>query len=163
MFEFELAKASATLENLNPRMEKHGGEKVPACTLKLSLATSADILAHFSPNLRAFLFNEDAPRDLAGGIVVRDHHMGYPLNRDEEMTGAKVTIDYGVSEKMIFQDCKVDDFKLTPRDGGSVIVGFRVACRPDESQIGKLYLLQEAAITLDVDPPEAPEMMKDAA
>jgi hypothetical protein len=161
MFALELDKASATLENLNPRMEKHGDEKVPACTLKFSTAKGAELLAYFSATLRAHLFETKA--DLAGEVLqVRYPHLDYPLSLNEEMTGARISIDYGVSKPMEFEDCKVDDFRITPKDGGSVILSFRVACKPDEKQIGKLYLMQEQAVTVTLAPAELPEMEKAA-
>jgi hypothetical protein len=162
MFEFELTAVPGTLENLNPRIEKEGKEKKPAADLRLSVSQSADILAHFSPSLKAFLFNENGPRDLADGLPLRDPHMEYPLGRDEEMVGATVKLEYGVGEPMVFADAKVNQFKITPMAGGSAIVGFRVQCRPTEIQIGKLYLLQEQAVTLTVEPPEQ-KKLADAA
>lgn len=157
MLTLELDKASAVLENLNPRTEKHGNEKVPAATLKISTSKGADLLAFFEPTLRDTLFIEKP--DLAGGVLeVRYPHIGYPLTLDGEMTGAKVAIEYGVKAPMEFDECKIDDFKITPQDGGSVIFSFRVHCKPDEKQIGKLYLLQEQGITVSVTPAELPEM-----
>lgn len=158
MLDFALSKATATLENFNTRTEKSGPDKVPAADLKISCVRSADILAHFSPTLKAMLFNEDGPRDLAEGMQLRDPHMVYPLARDEEMTGATVSIDYGVSKPMEFADAKVNQFRITPMEGGSVIVGFRVQCKPDEKQAGKLYMLQEQGITLTIVPAALPEM-----
>lgn len=162
MLEFELEGATATLENFNPRVEKAGPEKVPAADLKISCARSADVLAHFEPTLKAFLFNDKGPRDLADGLPLRDPHMVFPLARDEEMTGATVKIDFGIGEPMVFADAKVNQFRLTPQEGGSVIVGFRVQCKPNELQAGKLYTMQEKGITISVEPAELPEM-EDAA
>ncbi len=158
MLEFSLTKAAATLESLNLRTEKCGPDKVPAADLKISCAQSADVLAHFSPTLKAFLFHTEGTLDLAGGFALRDPHLGYPLSRDEEMTGATVEIGYGPGEPMVFQDAKVNAFKLTPMDGGSVIVGFRVQCRPTPEQVARLYQLQETGIELSVIPAELPTM-----
>lgn len=158
MLELELTDANGTLENLNTRTEKVGPDKVPAADLKITCPLSADILAFFSPTLKAHLFNTEGPRDLADGMQVRYPHMDYPLGIDEEMTGAELKIAYGVREPMEFTDCKVNQFRLTPMEGGSVILGFRVQCRPDERQIGKLYLLQEQGITVTLEPADLPEL-----
>jgi hypothetical protein len=163
MLQLELQKATATFENFNPRVEKDGPDKVPAADLKISAPQPADVLAHFSPTLKAFYFDEKGPRDLAEGMPLRDPHAVYPHARDEEMTGATVTIDFGVGEPMVFQDAKINTFRLTPMAGGSVIVSFRVQCRPDERQAGKLYLLQETGITISVEPAELPELNRNAA
>ena len=158
MLSLELSKASATLESVNLRTEKCGPDKVPAADLKISAAQSADVLAHFSPTLKSFLFNTEGTLDLAGGMALRDPHLGYPLSRDEEMTGATVEIGYGPGEPMAFEGAKVNAFKLTPMEGGSVIVGFRVQCRPTPEQVAKLYTLQETGIELSLEPAELPTM-----
>lgn len=158
MLELSLNKANATLENLNLRTEKAGDQKVPAADLKVSVPQSMDVLAHFSPTLKAFLFDEDGPKDLADGVRVRDPHLGYPLSRDEEMTGATVAIGYGVGKPITITDCKVNGFKLTPMDGGSVVVGMRVQCRPTPEQVAKLYEMQETGIEFSLVPMELVEM-----
>ena len=158
MFAFELSKATATLESVNLRTEKNGPDKIPAADLKISAAQDADVLAHFSPTLKAFLFHTEGTLDLAGGMALRDSHMVFPLSRDEEMTGATVEIGYGPGDPMVFADAKLNAFRLTPMDGGSVIVGFRVQCRPTPDQVAKLYTLQETGIELSVIPAELPTM-----
>ena len=158
MLRLELAKASATLESVNLRTEKHGPDKIPAADLKVSVAQAADVLANFSPTLKNFLFHTEGTLDLAGGFALRDPHLGYPLSRDEEMTGATVKIGYGPGDPQVFADAKVNAFKLTPMDGGSVIVGFRVQCRPTPEQIAKLYTLQETGIELWLEPAELPSL-----
>ncbi len=158
MFDFTLSKSTATLESLNLRTEKNGPDKVPAADLKISAPQSADVLAHFSPTLKNFLFHTEGTLDLAGGFALRDGHLCYPLARDEEMTGATVEIGYGPGAPIAFQDAKVNAFRLTPIDGGSVIVGFRVQCKPTPEQVAKLYTLQETGIELSVIPAELPTM-----
>lgn len=158
MFNLELEGVSATLENFNTRTEKVGDNKVPAADLKISCPRDAGVLVYFSPTLRSMLFDEKGPKDLADGVELRDPHMVYPLQRDEELVGAEVDIDFGIGQPMKFTDCKVNGFRLTPYAGGSVIVGFRVQCRPDEKQAGKLYTLQEQGITITVRPPQQQEM-----
>lgn len=161
MLEFELTKATATLEHWNPRTE--GTDDVPAVTLKISCAQSADVLAFFSPTLKAHLFDTEGPKDLAEGMAVRYPHLDYPLALDHEMAGAKVTIEYGVGNPMDLGDCEIKDFRISPMAGGTVVVGFKVNCKPDaEKHIPKLYLLQKKGITLTVAPAELSKM-QDAA
>lgn len=161
MLQLEFTKVTATLENLNCRTEKIGPDKVPAADLKVSLSGSADVLAFFSPTLKALLF--DAAQDLAGETMrLRDSHMVYPLQRDEEMSGASVMIDFGLGDPMTFPDAKVNQFRITPVDGGSVTLGFRVQCKPDEKQIGVLYTMQERGITFTLTPAELPTMAEAA-
>lgn len=152
MLEFELSAATATLEHWNPRTE--GTDNVPATTLKISCAQSADVLAFFSPTLKAHLFDTEGPKDLA----VRYPHLDYPLALDHEMAGATVTIEYGLGT-MVFDDCEIKDFKITPMAGGTVVVGFKVNCKPDaEKDIPKLYVLQKKGITITLEPAKLAEM-----
>lgn len=162
MLRLELTKCTATLENLNLRTEKAGEDKIPAADLKISTGQAADVLAHFSPTLKSFLFNPEATLDLAGGMSLRDPHLQYPLARDEEMTGAVVTIGYGPGKPMTFEDCKVNAFRITPHEGGSVVLAFRVQCRPSPEQVAKLYTLIEQGVEITVTPCELPEMGKAA-
>jgi len=162
MFELELSGVTATLEHLNTRTEKSGPEDVPAATLKISCAQSADILAVFGPELRDFLF-EQGPQDLAGSVlVVRDPHLEYPIGTDREMTGAKALIEYGVGKPMQFDDVTVNEFRITPMDGGTVVLLFKVNFKQHDEHIQKLYKLQKKGITLTLVPAALPEM-KDAA
>jgi hypothetical protein len=158
MLRLELDNATATLEAVNLRTEKFGPDKVPAAELKVSVAQDADVLANFSPTLKEFLFHTEGTLDLAGGFALRDPHLGYPLSRDEEMANATVRIGYGPGTPMEFTDCRVNSFKLTPLDGGSVIISARVQCKPSPEQVAKLYTLQETGIELSVIPAELPTM-----
>jgi hypothetical protein len=163
MLQLELTNAVATLEHLNTRTEKVGPDDVPAATLKITCPQSADVLAFFSPELRGFLFDTEGPQDLAGGMSVRNPHLEYPIGVDHEMTGAKVAIEYGVGKPMEFADVTINEFRITPMEGGTVVLGFKVNCRPDEKQIGKLYVLQKKGVTLTLEPVELAEITREAA
>ena len=158
MFSLELTNANATLDNFNSRTEKIGPDKVPAADLRITCPSDSAVLANFSPSLRSFIFDLNGPKDLADGVSIRDPHMVFPLARDEEMTGATVQIAYGVGKPIEFTDCRINSFRITPMEGGTVVLTFRVQCRPDEKQAGKLYTLQEQAITLTLTPAELPEI-----
>ena len=158
MLRLELDKATATLQSLNLRTEKHGEQNVPAADIDVSVARSADVLAEFSPTLKDFIFDPAGPRDLAEGLPIRDKHLKYPLHRDEEMTGATVLIGYGVGEPMRIADAKVSKFRITPHEGGGVVVEFRVQCKPEPEQIAKLYTLQASQIEISLKPVDLPEL-----
>lgn len=158
MLRLTLDKAKAFLQSLNLRVEKHGEANVPAADLDLSIPRSADVLAEFAPTLKAFIFDENGPRDLAEGIPIRDKHFRYPLHRDEEMTGATVRVAYGVGEPMVFADAKVSKFRITPHEGGAVVIECRVQCRPAPEDVAKLYGLQQAEIEVSLEPAELPKM-----
>lgn len=158
MLQLELTKASAVLENFNPRTEKNGPDRVPATTLRFTSAQGADVLAHFSPTLRDAMFVEDS--DLAGATLrVRDPHTIWPMRRDESMTGATVEIAYGVGKPIALTECEIKDFSLTPNDGGTVQLSFNVNCKPDaDKDIPKLYKMMAQACELTLIPVELPEL-----
>jgi hypothetical protein len=162
MLRLEFTNQTGTFEHFNPRTEKDGQDKVPAADLKISCPMPPDVLAHFRPDLKHTLFVVD--KDLAGEVLrVRDPHIQYPIARDEEMTGATVSIDFGIGDPMVFDDAKVNSFRITPSDGGTVYLQFRVQCRPTQDEGGKLYWLQEKGITFSLEPGELPEVAKAAA
>lgn len=155
MLEFQLSNATATLQHWHPRTE--GGDDVPAVTLKISCAQPADVLVFFSPTLKAHLFSTE--KDLAGEVMaVRDPHIEYPIGLDHQMAGASVVIEYGLG-KIELADCEVKDFRITPMAGGTVVVEFKVNCKPDaEKHLPKLYVLQKKGITITITPVEPPTM-----
>lgn len=157
MLRLEFDRVTATLENVNLRTEKVGPDKVGAVDLKLSVPSRADVLAYFSPTLKAFLFDEKSV-DLIGGMALRDSHLQYPLVRDDEMTGAGITVDYGVGDPMVFEDVRVNQFRITPVEGGSVIIGMRVQLRPSPEQVAKFFTMLEQGVTLTLTPAELPSM-----
>lgn len=160
MLRLELDNVTATLESFTSRKEKQGPERLPAATIKVSTAQNADVLAHFNPTLRAHLFEEG--QDLGGPFLhLRDSHMVFPLARDEEMTGCTLKIGYGVGSPLVFEGVKVGDFRLTPHDGGTVVLGFKASFLCGEASAGKLHLLNEEGIELTLEPAELPTM-KDA-
>lgn len=171
MLELKLSEVTATFLHFNARTEKSGNDDVPAADLKITTFLGAEVLKNFREDLKEMLFKHDTLEgtlfagddDVAKqGLVIRDPHMVYPLERDEEMTGVTVAINFGIGEAMLFTDAKVNGFKLTPRDGGSVVVEFRVQCRPDQEQGGKLYWLQKRGITISLTPAEPPKMAEAA-
>jgi hypothetical protein len=160
MLELELDNAKATLEGGG---WKPGKEDQPFLYLNLSVAADADVLAFFSPDLKNFYYNENATKDLAGGLPLRDPDMVFPHKRREEMTGATLTIKHGLGE-MIFTDAVLDEFELTPMINSTVVVAFRAKVFPQEGHVGKLFFLQKREVSLTVEPMEPPQLgLKDAA
>lgn len=153
-----LSAAPAVFSNFNARTEKAGPDEVPAADLEFVVNQSADVLAFFSPTLKAHLFDEKS-LDLADGMALRYPNMHYPIVFDREMTGAKVSIENGIGKPMVFDDAKVNKIRVTPMAGGSVQLGVRIQCKPDERQAGKLYMLQgQKGIALTIEPAELPNL-----
>jgi hypothetical protein len=159
VLELEFEKTNGVLHDFDPNTEKNGE---PYAYLTISTAQEADVLAFFEPTLKAFYFDENATRDLALGLRLRDDHQVFPHRRTEEMGGATLTVDYGIGNPMVLMDTALNSFELTPMDGGRVVVVFRAKVRLTEEQAGKVFMLQKKAITISVEPAELPEL-KEAA
>lgn len=155
--QYELQDAKAILANLNTRTEKHGPEQVPAADLKIDCFRPSDDLAHFGPRLKSDFFN-DKSLDLAGGPAIAHPELKGPHKLNCSMTGAEVRIEYGVKSPIILKDVKVNGFQFDPKEGGSILLSFRVQCQPDDTQIGKLYKLQGREINVTIIPAELPEV-----
>ena len=158
IIQLELTNASALLSNLNTRTEKAGPDDVPAADLNIECNRDRDVLAFFSPTLRAHLFDEKGPKDLADGVQLQHPEIKGAIPIEGEMTGATVRIDFGVAKPMELTDVKIGKFKIEPKEGGTVALSFQINCKPDEKQIGKLYMLQKQSITISIEPAELPQM-----
>ena len=168
MLELKLTDVECMLEALTCRTEKHGQDDVPAVTLKLSMSLPAAMLSFFSPTLEEHLFDkENIQKDIFGdGARLRYPHIDYPLTLDYKMSGANISIEYGVGTPMTYDDAVIDDFHITPMDGGTVVMVCKVGFRASPEHEAKLYASQRRKLTWSVSPLEVPAAlpgMKDAA
>lgn len=159
---FHLSSREVAFKNLNVRAEAHGSEQVPAADLKFEANLDGASLAMFSPWLPSVLFyksgdaqdladeSHDAPNLRLAKLA--------PLTWRGELTGAKVTVHRGTSEKswIVFETADVTRFKIAPKEGGQALVTFTVqVSRVDPDDIAHLLPLLKANVTLSVAPPEA--------
>lgn len=161
---FEIERQQVLLANFNARSEVHGEDREPAADLKFEMTAPNDILAEFDPDLKSSLFrrpNADGDQqeliDQPGYLPkLRFPKMG-EFSWSEKLADMVLTIHLNRTE-LSMGDCKVDGFRFEPSDGGQVVLTFRVQCKPDERQAGKLYTLtqQKIEITLRPRPEEKP-------
>lgn len=160
MFEFQ---GKAKLSSVNARAEAHGDKRVPAYDLKFEAACSNDALVYFHPELRQMLYKKDETPDLVDqanpeALTALRFPKLSPLKWDWEGTGYAVTIPFGIGgpSNIKLGDCKIDDFRFSPQNGGTVIVSFRVICHPETTDVGRICeYIQQDIDGLDVQPPEA--------
>jgi hypothetical protein len=155
--ELELDQREATIADFNPRAELNGEEKRPAADIRLVIPVNSDILAHFAPTLKAHIFNENGPRDLADGPPLRYPEIG-AFSWNAEMLGAKLIIGTGLKSLMTFEDAKISKFVIDPKEGGGVLLSLRAQVHPDEKQAGKLSMLIQQTVTVSLEPAELPTM-----
>lgn len=169
--QFQLSKAKAKLTAFNPRGEFHGEERMPAADLILQTDISNNELAMFHPTLKSSLYHFD---DQIGGDLVdaaqkdgdpnyaphlRFAHLAVPIKWDDAVIGAKVTVHHGVHSKsdIVIDTCRVDGFKIEPKQGGTVTITFKVSGHPDEKAAGKLCTMVQQDLEITLDPPKADE------
>lgn len=163
VLQLEITEREATIVDFNPRAELNGEERRPAADIKFIVNMGSDVLAHFAPTLRAHLFNEKGPRDLADGLPLRYPELGaFAWNAD--MINATLKIETGVSGEgtLKFEEAKISKFVIDPREGGGVVLSFRAQVHPDEKQAGKLSMMVQQPATITLVPAPLVEM-KEAA
>jgi hypothetical protein len=155
-----LVHQKAKLVHFNVRKEVHGDEKVLVADLKFSFLTANDLLSEFDPALKSSLYRKPDRRDqleLEPGWLpeLRFPNMA-PIDWELEIVGGMLYVHYGVSERsaMHLDVRSADRFHFELMNGGSVNVQFRVQCRPDEQQCGKLCYLVQEDIEISLQPPD---------
>lgn len=155
MIRLKLKNAKALINSFNPRAELHGEETRLAGDIFVTVPTNADNLEAFAPDLKSFLFDPKALKDLADGSPLR-----FPaipsIKWNDEMTGAGFELHVGAGDPVSFNDAKVDKFRIEPVAGGSAKISFRVIVHPTEAQAGRLASFIQAEVEISLVPPELP-------
>ena len=155
---------SLRLSNVNPRMEKHGPEPVPAVDLNFVLMATNGVLSSFDGGWLSALYRKaeqtdtlqgdlDGVPNVASLAVLRFPKMA-PIKWDWKGAGYMLEIDYGLGggRNLVLEDCTVGKVVLDCKDGGVVEVKFQVQCDKGltEHTLGKLALMigQEVDIEL---------------
>lgn len=160
----------AKLASINVRSEKHGPDHLePAVDLAFQLDASNTILNHFDGHLLSSLYHRseaagdgkqqslDGVEEVASLPNLRFPSMG-PIKWGKELAGYTLTIDHGLGGASEIQlvDCKVNEFKIEPKEGGTVQIRFRIQCATHltERTMGKLALLAQNEVPIMLTAPE---------
>lgn len=141
-----------TVEHINLRDENHGDEKVAAIDVKLSMEASNHVLTLFHPKLRHWLYHKSlspAEREDQPALELEEPNdlpdLRFPqldvLKWHEDLEGRTLVLDYGIggTSNVKFSACKVNEFRLESKEGGTVKLTWRVQCsQPDLPSFGKL-------------------------
>jgi len=159
---FTLTSRPAQFASFNPRSEKHGDESVPAADLKLVCNVAADALDAFDRGLRPLLFHKanavdddladqgsEAPNLRFGERLLPSLRWGAKLAGYRMQFHVGTTGDHDVE----IEDCAVNKFEFSPKEGGTVVITFRVQCHPDEHQAGRLSMLIGQQVDVSLTPP----------
>lgn len=158
---FELNQ-KVKLKDVNARAEMHGDERKPAFDLTFEAACSNDILIHFHPELRSMLFKKNDSPDLVGQLdpealtELRFTKLQSTLAYEWEGIGYSIVIPYGIGgpSDIRLGEVKLGKFKITPQNGGTVIVEFKAICHPETEDVGRLCEFIQREIDITVTPPE---------
>lgn len=142
--------------HINIREEKHGDEPVPGADLKLVANVSNAWLLNLAPGLREALYAR-TKRDLFPDEPDHYPDLRFPAMAVIDWVGewddAYFSVDGPLKrDRMQFRG-KVAKVRIDCRDGGTVIVTFRVSLEPDSGQVGKLVALlgKEEKVTVQTD------------
>lgn len=154
---FELTDAAAKLSSVTPRTERHGDDEVFAISLGFKLTTANTILDRLNPTLRDALYKAVEGQEVLPGVdattpLLRTRAID-SLSLGACFEGWTLTIPHGIDEDQPIKigNARVDKFKVTPHEGGSVDLTFRVGSNDiDATEAGLLCakLGQEVDISL---------------
>ena len=159
---FELtAPTEATLKTFTPRTERHGEDEVSAASLGLKIVGANTLLDLLQPGLRDMLYKSVEGQDQLPGMpevtpLLRAKG-GESVKRAACFEGWTRKIDHGADEgdPFVIGGSKCDKFVVTPIEGGSVELDFRVGSSDiDEAEAGWLYGHQKQDITITLHAPE---------
>lgn len=156
------------ITSVNPRSERHGPEELhPAVDLHISLTTGNNILTALDSKLLDALYTKNANADQGGqqsldGVeeVSNLPNLKFPLmgalKWKKDLVGYTLTVQHGVGSDIVLTGCKVNNFTIDPKEGGSVDLKLRVQSSDvDERTLGKLGLLVQNEVDVMLLAPEA--------
>ncbi len=157
---FDLTKQTVTFVNFNARTELNGETRKPASDLSCRAQLPNKILDAFYPGLLQMLYERPPVPDLVeqaepeAGTALRMPLLGLPLDWDLVLENRTLTIDYGLGDdqsNIVLPECKVHKFKITPQNGGTVLVAWQITAHPDAKQAGWLYDHQQTEIVISLE------------
>ena len=151
---FQITDQTASFDHMSTYAERQGEETVNGLALKFSTTLPMARLDHFAVGLVGAIYQKDG---------LRFPKLG-PLRWTSELVGAKVAIESGDlfgARAVTFDLATVDKFQITPLEGGSIEITFRVKVKPDPAAVAVLYQLQHTDVSLTIDPATASEESED--
>lgn len=162
--------ASVKLNSVNFRSELHGEDHVPAADIGVTMDAPNTVLSYFDGALLSALYYCSAAssgQEVIEGVDkvlpnLRFPKLATPLKWNDSGKGYYLEVDYGLGpdESNIELDlCTVGEFRLTPKEGGTVEVKFRVQVSGSpltEKVCGKLASLIQQEVKIQLLPPQTP-------
>ena len=154
----------AHLSSFTSRVEKRGEDDVPAISLGFKITAANTILDTLSPTLRETLYTRPEGQDDLPGVesttpLLRTKGIEL-LTLNGVLEGWTLTVDHGIDEEsqIVAAGCKVDNFRVSPKEGGTVELMFRVGTAnvtPEEA--GLLWAKNHQDVSILLEPPKKAE------
>lgn len=151
---FQLPETTeARLTSVTNRVERHGDDEHPAVSLGISIDAANTVLDRIDPHIREALYKPVEGQELLPGIepstpVLRCNSFDkHTLTTSHE--GWTLEVDEGLDEAnpLVFGGCKIDKFIIEAKQGGSIVLRFRVSTSDvDADKLGKLAMHNGQAI-----------------
>lgn len=180
MSELKLFKVRARVVSVNGRQELHGEEHRLACDIGIEVNQPNRVLDKLDTRLlETFYWKNPAgaqQEELEGVERVTDYpnlrfeHLGLPVKWLEKFEDGVFILHHGDDEALDLKlpEVKVNEIRITPKEGGTTTLGMRIQGHPDEGDLARLFMVlqSEVTVTVDTDPddeepePETPPAAK---
>lgn len=149
------------LATFTKREETHDDDKVPAVTIAVELTGANTLLDSIDPKIRQALYMAVEGQEQLPGVepstpVLRCNSFDkHTLTVSHE--GWTLAVDDGIDDTtpMVFGGCKVDKLTVDAKQGGSVVLRFRIGTSDlDAERLGKLGMLHGHSMWITLKAPE---------
>lgn len=168
MSELRLFKVRCKVVSVNGRQELHGEEHRLACDIGIEVNQPNRVLDKLDTRLlETFYWKNPAgaqQEELEGVERVTDYpnlrfeHLGLPVKWLEKFDDCLFVLHHGddASLDLKLKEAKVNEIRITPKEGGTTTLGMRIQAHPDEGDLARLFtvLQSEVTVTVDTDPDE---------
>lgn len=167
---FQANKLPMKIVSVATNNEKHGDEDVLAVSVTVEFVIPNTKLSEFHERLPKALYFKD--RSVIGAQKQSDlptvetdapnllcPRIESPLKLDYEGAGYRALLTYGISgslARVVLDDARISNFRLDPKEGGSVKVKARIyKSGVDAQEVGHLNLMLGKLSDVTLTPPEA--------
>lgn len=151
------------LATFTKREETHGDEKVPAVSITVELTGANTLLDSIDPTIRHALYKPVDDQDQLPGVEPATPVLRCNSFEKHTLTAAHegwtLCVDDGIDNTtpMTFGGCKVDRLQIECKQGGTVVLRFRIGTSDlDAERLGKLGMLHGHSMWITLKAPEAP-------
>lgn len=161
---FQLTEfVEATVASVTNRTEAHGDDRVPAVSIGLEITASNIMLDMIDPKLRESLYKAVEGQEQLPGIepstpVLRCSSIDHVVLTTAH-EGWTLQVDDGIDETtpMTFGGVKVDKMRVEAKQGGSIVLRFRVGTSDiDAERAGALAMHNQQSILITLRAPAKP-------